>query len=276
MTDELYGPAFDPPDDPAVKAPVWRRWAITVPFAIATIWGAYSLRPIPAEASRVSMALIQQDADSAQYAVAWGVATGATHYRVYTGPDDPVDGDWEVSIETTELTLTLWVPLNATETIMFMCVEPINRQSRGERRGPPACTTYTSPAALVTPGQPGVPTVTPVGQQVAAIDSVSIFPRELTLEVGQSETLRAYVWVGDVPTICVTLDATGEKGWLEVELDPVDGTHEIVDPLLHGRVARFLPDLDCGYDWASSSPDVVTVEPNPEVNLGPDPPLNRI
>lgn len=196
--------------------------------------------------------MLRQEADSAQYVVAWVQAQGATHY----GLEVSAAGELLVASETVDPQVadTVWVPLEEERDGTF-CVVAIARRGNRERVSDPACATTTLPEALVTPPPPGGIDVSPVGDEVAAIDSVTIYPRELELVVGEEAELRAVAWIGETPVVCGDL-TSGRRGWIEIA-DPEAGDLAFPSP------AGFLEDAACGLEWSSLDESVVTVEPAP-------------
>lgn len=249
------------------KRPRWkhRTTGIAVAAAIlAAIFGPWS-GVDEASGEIVGYALIRQDADSAFFAFAWGPATNATEYRLNTGDNE---GEWtrEATTLDPQVVDSMWVPLDTESEQAFVCVQAANVQGSRERVGPEACVGYTLPAALLTPGTPGTPTVTPIGSAVSMIDSLTVIPADIEIEVGETERVLALAWVEDTPTVCVTFD-DGSRGWVEVQVVSAVQPADIQVP----PGFRYLPDDQCEIEWSSGDEGVVTIAPNPETLDLPEP-----
>ena len=191
----------------------------------------------------VVVAPLQQAADSLQVRVAWtppqqgaGSVTGYTVRATASG--------WLRESSTTFLADSLWLPRDTVDVVSDVCV----RALAGAVEGPPACTSFTIAKKIIL-GPPGIPTVTPIGNLSALVDSVRV------IVAGQSPTdtitsakLYLVAWMdgpqgSPIPVMC-SEQPSGEIGWGEVELI---GTSR-VRPVAGGG---FLPDA-CRWEIAES------------------------
>lgn len=253
----------------------FRRALYFTPVALAlVVWAVAAVftpsGEVEAEETVMALSLLQQEADSARYAFAWGPAPGATHHELRINPG--WDASWSIvnDLAAPAAADTTWVPLADTASTANVCVQGIARSGSRERRGPSVCADFSTPPALVTPGEPGPIEAEPVGDLVDRIEGIQIFPLSLEMAVGEEQIVRAFVYFDGFPTVCATFDS-GAVGWARVEITDVEtGDYAFAEP------TYYLEDPDCGLEWTSLNPDVVTVEPAPPDQLDDPATLLRI
>lgn len=189
---------------------------LTIPTLVLALQGRG--RPIQPGATP-EVRLIRQASDTAYYEITWPLATcrncAVDHYSLRA-----VRQNWALDKPTVASPDTFGV---------FMATDPsfgtatiTAHADRGNLQAEYVPVQFAVPGVIaLTPG--GVPTVTPIDTTrqdtvEVMLDSITTFPRSLTLQLGETERLVPLLWAEGVSRACGITQ--GDTTWIVVDVSP--------------------------------------------------------
>lgn len=159
----------------------FRLLAVAVTFAAAGFTALDEVNAAPQGRGSPSgnlrlgeLVLLQQEPDSALYRASWNTTNNTVWYDfTWTGPVD----SGQRQVDYPERETTFWIGLAQPDDLGEACVQGVNEIEGGltfrQRRGPISCIAFELPGALLEPGNPGPPVISP---EAPPVDTTAFVP----------------------------------------------------------------------------------------------------